>query len=184
MSTLEIVLLTLAGAVVSILLLLGLGLLLWVGFKLRAALPDLAKSNQAVYAETKALIEKSQGEMLRAIDSAKNGFGVIRNEVKTALEDHRQKLQIEIAKINAEALQLAAKRSIDACVKLERSVGLLQSILLQAGERPGQDYGPEEFAPEETTFGTPASQYSVGPTASLDSQAEREEAAQVESIAE
>ena len=182
MSTAEIVLLTLAGAVVSILFLLGLGLLLWVGFKLRTELANLARSNQAVYAETKAAIEKSQGEMLRAIESARSGFATIRGETKAILEEHRVKMQGEIAKINADALQMAAKRSIDACVKLEKSVGLLQAVLLQAGENPGREYGPEDFAPEETSFGTPASQYSVGPTAALDEQAQREEAAQVEAV--
>ena len=182
MSTAEIVLLTLAGAVVSILFLLGLGLLLWVGFKLRTELANLARSNQAVYAETKALVEKSQAEMLKAIESAKGGFAAVRADMKLIFEDHRQKLQTEIAKINADALQMAAKRSIDACVKLEKSVGLLQAVLLQAGENPGREYGPEDFAPEETSFGTPASQYSVGPTAALDEQAQREEAAQVEAV--
>ena len=101
------------------------------------------------------------------------------------LELNQAAISASIDKIDAEALQASAARSVQAVRKLESTVGLLQKILLEAGERPGNDYAPEEYAPEENPrFGTPPSGFSVSSVTALDEEAEREQQEQFESQAD
>lgn len=198
MSTVGIVVIALAAGAFLILFLLGLALLLWKAFESQRLMRELRAVLAAVQAETAALLEKSQTELktltethanrLRAeLESAKAALTRLHADVRSAwveesrslstiLAEHRQQIGAAIDKINAEALQAAAARSIAAVQKLEKVVGILQKMMLEAGERPGVEYGPEEFAPEaDGRFGTPVSAYSVGATARLDEEAAAEE---------
>lgn len=205
MNTVGIVILSILGGALLLALLLGIGLLLWKAFESARLFRELSALLLSVQTETRALLATSQseikavneqhaGRMKAEFDSARAALNTLRADVRNAwveevraihgaLQDHRKEIAASIEKINAEALQTAAARSVDAVRKLEKTVEFLQKMLLEAGERPGKEYGPEEYAEEEEqqsgTFRTPASQFSVGATARLDREAEEEAAAEV-----
>ena len=203
MQTVGIVAIALLAGLFLALLLLGLGILLWLAFRLRQQTAEVAARQSAVQTETAALLEKSHAEILRLnqehaarlkseVESAKAGFVTIRNDVQTAwteqmnaisvmLVEHRREIQAGIDRINAEALQTAAARNLKAVTGLEKMVALLQQMMLESyTPKPGTEYGAEEYAPEEPTrFGTPPpTGFSVSETARLDEEAEAEQRAE------
>ncbi len=195
MSTVAIVLLALAAGAFLILLLGALGICIWAALHIQRGQRELKAERLAVQTETAATLNSHAAKIKAEVDSAKASFTAIRNEIRSAwieetrslnalLVEHRAEMAKAIDKINAEALQAAAARSIAAVQKLERSVGILQKMMLEAGERPGEEYGPEEYAPESgDKFGTPVSQYSLGAVARLDEAAAAEERAETETSA-
>jgi len=186
MSTIGIVAISVIAALFLFILIAGLGALLWLAWQLRRLLLESQARSAAVYAETEKLLSGYQAESRSQLESAKSAFSSIRNEVRSTLESqradlgvvlehHRNQMQQGIDKINAEALQAAAARSIQACLRMEKVAGLLQQMFSETEARVTNDYGPEEFAPEESRFGTPPTGYSVGVTAALDEQNQFEE---------
>jgi hypothetical protein len=187
MSTVAIVLLALAAGAFLILLLGALGICIWATLHIARQQRDLKAIALAVQTETSGILSTHAGKMKAEVESAKASFVAIRNEIRAAwveetrainavLGDHRKEMAAAIEKINADALQAAAVRSIQAVQKLEKAVGILQGMMLEAGERPGEEYGPEEYAPEsDGKFGTPSSRYSVSAVARLDEEAATEE---------
>lgn len=184
MSTIGIVALSILAALFLFLLLGGVAIQVWQAFSLKRQLAGAKAEIDRVYAETERLLAAHQAESKSTIESAKSAFSAIRTEVRGLLESHRQELgaileahraamQAGIDKINAEALQGAAARSIQACLRLEKAIGVLQQLFLDTESRSTHEYGPEEFAPEEASFGTPPTSFSVGQTAQLDEEAER-----------
>lgn len=193
MNTVGLVLLSVLGGFLLLAFLLGLGLLLWKAFQAARLFDELTALVTAVQAETRAINEQHANRMKAEFDAARSALTTLRAEVRSswieetrsihaALQEHRREIAASIEKINAEALQTAAVRSIEAVGKLEKAVTFLQKMLLEAGERPGQEYGPDEYAPEEEQHGpfrTPASQFTLGAAARLDQEAQAEEAAAV-----
>lgn len=198
MNELGIIAIALAAGAFCVLLLLGLAVLLWVAFENRKQATAFAGIQNDLRAEMRGVLEKSQSEMLKAstehaarlraeLESAKSALGKTQAQVAAAwekiekdlsatLESHRKEMREEIEKINAEALQAAAVRSIHAVRELEKVVTLLQKLMLEAGEKPGSEYGPEEYATEDNpTFGTPPTGFSVSPVTRLDEEAQQEE---------
>jgi molybdenum cofactor biosynthesis enzyme MoaA len=188
MSIVGIVSLSILAALFLFLLLGGVAVLIWLALSLKRQLAAAKEQFTAVYAETGRLLAAHQAESKATIESAKSSFVAIRTEVRGLLEDHRRELaaileahraamQAGIDKINAEALQGAAARSIQACLRLEKAIGVLQQLFLETESRSTHEYGAEEFAPEESTFGAPPSGFGLSPTAALDQQAQTEEQA-------
>ena len=186
MSVIGIVAISILAALFLFLLLGGVALLVWLAFTLKRQVAEAKAESASVYAETGRLLAVYQAESKSAIESAKSSFSAIRTEVRGLLEDHRRELaatleahrsamQAGIDKINAEALQGAAARSIQACLRLEKAIGVLQQLFLETESRSTHEYGANEFAPEESTFGTPPSGFGLAPTAALDQQAQEEE---------
>ena len=176
MGTIGVIVISVLGGMFALAVLIGLILLLYLAWRLLQLLKQSQEQNQAVSHETKSVLE-----------SAKSGFSSIRNETRTLLEEHRRQfgeilelhrkeMQQGIDKINAEALQAAAARSIEACMRLEKAVGIFQKLLLDNEERVTHEYGAEDTAPESSTFGGPPSGYSLSQTARLDAEAEQQEA--------
>lgn len=172
MNTVGIVAISLLAGMFLLAMVAGLVLLIVLAMRLSRALDKSQKENAAVYAETRTALSGYQAEIKAAIDSAKASFSAIRTETKTILEEHRKQMQGGIEKINAEALQGAAARSIQACMRLEKVAVTMQSLFLDAETRPTHEYGAEDFAPEATTFGGPPSAFSVGQTSAMDAEAE------------
>lgn len=186
MSVIGIVAISVLAALFLFVQLGGTTLQLWLGWQLRRGRTADQKEREIVYAETKNLLAGFQAETKATLESAKSGFASIRTEVRGLLEEHRKELaltleenrrqmQLGIDKINAEALQGAAARSIQAALRLEKIATLLQQMVLDTETRATHEYGPDEFAPEESIFGAPPSGYSVSQTAALDDQALIEE---------
>ena len=195
MQTFGIVALSILAGLFLALLFLGLGVLLWAAFQMKRGLADMRAREASIHAETQQAMEISQNEILRIsgeyaaklkseLEAARSAFSGIRSEVKVILEDHNRRTLTAIEKINGDALAAAVKRNIDASVKLEKTVSLLQNWLIGTVAQNGNTYGPEDYAPEETNFGTPSSEYSVNATASLDAKAEQEAIAEVTTDAE
>ena len=177
MNIVGIVALSVLGALFVFALLGGAGVLIWLAWSLKKQTAALQEKTASVYAETKELMATYQAELKSVVESAKAGFGAIRKDVQAQLEEHRRQMQSGIDKINAEALQGAAARSIQACLRLEKAIGVLQQMFLETETRSTHEFAPEEFAPEESTFGPPPTGYSVGTAAQLDQQADAEEQA-------
>src|ERR1039457_3752439 len=123
MSIVGIVSLSILAALFLFLLLGGVAVLIWLALSLKRQLAAAKEQFTAVYAETGRLLAAHQAESNATIESAKSSFVAIRTEVRGLLEDHRRELaaileahraamQAGIDKINAEALQGAAARSI------------------------------------------------------------------------
>ena len=179
MGTIGIIAISVVAALFLFILTAGLGILIWLAWQLRRSLADSQTRSAAVYVETEALLRGYQAETKSLLESAKSGFTSIRNDVKSTLESqraelgvvleyHRNQMQQGIDKINAEALQSAAVRSVQACLRLEKVAVLLQQLFSDTETRSTHEFGPDEFAPEESQFGTPPTGYSVSSTAALD----------------
>ena len=177
MNTVGIVALSVLGALFFFAMIAGVVTLIWLAWSLKKQTAALQEKTISVYAETGKLMAAYQAETKSTVESAKASFGAIRNEVRAQLEEHRRQMQAGIDKINAEALQGAAARSIQACLRLEKAIGVLQQMFLETETRSTHEFAPEEFAPEESTFGPPPTGYSVGTAAQLDQQADAEEQA-------
>jgi len=184
MSTIGVVAISLFCGLFLAVLLSGLGVLIWLAMNLRKALAALRLEAVSVSSETRAVLAQYQTELARQIESSKSSFGVIRNDMKalldehrkkttSTLEEHRQKMQAGIDRINADALQGAAARAIQACLRLEKAVGVIQQLFLNTEEKVTHEYGPDEFAPEETAFSGPPSGYMQSQTARYDEQVEQ-----------
>lgn len=184
MSTIGIAALSLFCGLFLALLLAGLSTLIWLALTLRKTLAAVSVEMKSVSFETRALLAQYQGEMVKQVESSKSSFGAVRTEIKTLLEEQRQKthgileehrkqMQAGIDRINADALQGAAARAIQACLRLEKAVGVIQQLFLNGEERVTNQYGAEEFAPEESTFGGPPSGYSQSQTARFDDSVEK-----------
>lgn len=198
MSTVAIVTLALIGGAAAILVLLGIGILLWAAFKLHGSSNRLETDLMTVREGNREIMEKSQAEMLRVntenakalrseVESAKAAFTAIRNDlrqtsdslvktVENLLSAHQLAMMAAVDKINAEALQKAAAQNIKAVQELSKCVALFQQMLLANEPQAANEYGPEDYAPEsESRFGPPSSHYGVGTTARLDQEVEAEE---------
>lgn len=203
MNTIGIVATALVAGAFLILLLLGLGLLLWKSFTLAQQMREAENQRAIVQVETaktldryqteiKALTEAHANRLKSDLESTKAAMNAIRAEIRSTwveqtqalnalLSEHRKEMGEAIDKINAEALQSAAARTITAVKKLEDAVGILQTMYLEASAREREHYADDDYA-EETTgpLRTPTSQYSVGTTARLDAEAEAVELAETE----
>lgn len=190
-----------AASILSALFLFALlacaALAAWQGWQNKRLLSAAQRETEQVYAETKSLLVANQAETKATIESAKGAFGAIRTDVRALLEDHRKEIRVTIEefrkelaatldghrqqtqtaidKINAEALVSVAARLTQVCLRAEKAVVLLQSLVLDTEARVTNEYGPNDFAPEDSPFGTPPSGYSVSQTAALDEQSGREE---------
>ncbi len=184
MNVIGVVAISLLCGLFLALLLAGLGTLLWLAVSLRKELKTLRDERESVSKETRAVLAQYQVEIAKQIESSKSSFGTIRTDMSRLLEEnrkktdgilneHRRQMQGSIDKINAEALQGAAARAIQACLRLENAVGVIQKLFLNSEERVTNEYGPEEFAPESSTFGGPPSGYSQSQTARFDEQVDQ-----------
>jgi hypothetical protein len=184
MSTIGVVAVSLFCGLFLALLLAGLGTLIWLAVSLRKTLATVRAEMDSVSKETRGLLAQYQGEMAKQVESSKSSFGTIRTEMGRLLEEnrkktdgilneHRRQMQGSIDKINAEALQGAAARAIQACLRLEKAVGVIQQLFLTSEEKVTNQYGAEDFAPEDSTFGGPPSGYSQSQIARFDDQMER-----------
>jgi ElaB/YqjD/DUF883 family membrane-anchored ribosome-binding protein len=200
MSTVGIVALSVLAALFLFALLGATGLLIWLAWSLKKSLVTQKRENDVVYAETKTLQVTHQAEIRSLLESAKSSFGAIRNESRTQLEDHRKEIrgtieefrkelagvledhrkqtQVAIEKINAEQLISVAARLTNVCLRAEKAISVLQAMMVDTEARATHDYGPNEFAPEESPFGAPPSGFSLGQTAAFDEQVLREESPQ------
>lgn len=181
MSTLGIVLISLLGGMFLVVLLASAAVLVYYAVALRKQQAELGRQATAVYAETHAMLAGQAAEMKAAVEAAKNSFQTVRQEtktileghrenLKTTLEDHRAQMKTGIDKINGEALQAAAARSLEACMRLEKAAAVIQTLFLDNENRVAGEMADEEMAPEKTRFHGPPSGYSVSQTATLDSQ--------------
>jgi len=197
MSLVGIVAISVLAAIFLFALLSGLGLLIWISFQtkkvLAATQADLKsvsiETRQVIaqnWADTKTTLQQFESEHKSQIEAAKSAFGGIRNEVRTlldgyqkelgtTLEKHRGQMQSGIDKINAEALVSVAARLTQVCLRAEKAVAVLQEMMLDTEARATHDYGPNDYAAEESTFGAPPSGFGISRTSSLDEQVIREE---------
>ena len=174
MSPIEIAVIAALAGMFGLLLLAGVFLLIWLAWDLRKALAGSQKENLAVYQETRAALTAHQQEMKSVFESARNGFASIRNETKSLLENHQNVMQTQIAKINAEALAGTIARMIEVCLRLEKGIAVFQKMIFDNENRVTNDYGPEDFAPENTAFGGPPSGFSLGQSSQHDLEADKE----------
>jgi len=194
MSLVGIIATSVIAALALFVLFAGIGLLIWLATRLRKDLAAWQQQAILVHAETKQLLTTSGTETKASIEAAKGAFTAIRNEVKASLEgqqkaaetglaahqkalaetlaNFRSEMQVAIAKINAEALQTVAVRLTQVCIRAEKAIGVLQQLILDTEKSTHFDGGPEDFAPENSTFGGPPSAYSVGETARFDQEAD------------
>jgi hypothetical protein len=192
MSTVGIVALSILAALFLFALFSGVGLLVWLAWNQKKQQAAAEKENARVHAETEKVLAANQAEVKALLESAKAGFGSIRNETRATLEsyqktigvlleDHRREMQAGIEKINAEALTSVAVRLTNVCIRTEKAIGVLQQIMMQADAAPAFTGGPEDYGPEEgaSTFGGPPTAYSVSRTAQMDEEVEREQSVEM-----
>ena len=201
MNVIGIVAISVLAALFLFALLGGTGLLIWLAVRQRRELAAAQAANTSVHAETEKLIAANQAEVKGAIEGARSKFDGIRAAIQGAIDDsrkaseaaqvaqakaldevlatHRNEMQKAIDKINAEALQTVAVRLTQVCVRSEKAVAVLQQMILESEKSPGAQYGAEEFAPEENSFGPPPSGYGQSVTARLDQEADRVDTADV-----
>jgi hypothetical protein len=174
MSTIGIVVISVFGGMFGLALLAGVILLIWLAWDLRAALRKSQEENLAVYKETRAALTTNQQEMKSIFESARGSFTSIQKETKALLESHQQAMRTEIAKINADALAGTIARMIEVCMRLEKGIAIFQKMIFDNETRVTNEYGPEEFAPETTTFGGPPSGFSLSQSGKHDVEADQE----------
>ena len=140
MNTLGIVMLSLFIGVFLVILLGALGVCVWAALAVR----------KAVTAHTKVIMDIGQ-EITQAATSSKNAFASIRQEMKTLLEGHQATIMGAVKAVNADALQAASVRSIDACKRIEKAVATLNQLVYAQEAEEENPLAPEATAPEGST---------------------------------
>lgn len=198
MNLVGIIAISVLSALFLFALLAAVAALVWLALRIRKDAAAAQQENRRIYAETEKLLAAQQA----VIESAKSAFGSIRTEMRTSLDGnqkgheallaaHQKELNVTldtfrldinaaIAKINAEALQTVAVRLTQVCIRAEKAIGVFQQLILNSEKAPGDEYAPEAFAPEESTFGAPPSGFSVSQTARMDQEADIQAGSQVE----
>lgn len=195
MNEVGVVVISVLAGMFLLVLVAGLGYLVWIALDIRKSLVAINAEKSSVYAETGKFLAELRADLKSQVEAGRSSFSGIRTEMKTLMEEHRGKtcslledhrketgamivasekaMQVGIDKINAEALAGAAGRTLQACLRLEKVATILQQMMIDTEGRATHDYAPEEFAPE-TAFGTPPSSYNQSTTAALDEQVEQE----------
>ena len=137
----------------------GIGILAWLAWDVRRLLKAAQEDNASTREDLEEKIEQCE------------------ENTKLALKNASDAINRAVEKINAEALKSAAVRCFEACTRLEKTVSVLQKLILEnTDRRPQEQYGPEDYAPEEKEFSGPPSGYGLGTTSRLDAEALAEEA--------
>lgn len=188
MQTVGIVAISILAGLFLALMCLGLVILLWMQYQTKQWLKDNQANTEKSHTEIERIATEFAAKLKFNLESSTQALTGIRTEIRqniqSVITNHEKRIQEAIAKINADTLDVGVKRNVEACLKLEKTVATLQNWLIGAAKRVGEEYGPEEFAPETTSLGTPASEYSISSVAAQDQRAEDEAVAVGQTVEE
>ena len=141
MGTLGIVMLSLFVGVFLVVLLATLAVAVWASYQ--------ARKSVLVHAETMA---KMLQEMTQQTAASKGAFAAIKQEMKALLEGHQTIIAGTVKAINADALQEASVKIVNACKRMEQAVATLTTLIYAKDTVEEIGLAPEEAAPAENTI--------------------------------
>ena len=141
MGTLGIVMLSLFVGVFLVVLLATLAVAVWASYQ--------ARKSVLVHAETMA---KMLQEMTQQTAASKGAFAAIKQEMKALLEGHQTIIAGTVKAINADALQEASVKIVNACKRMEQAVATLTTLIYAKGTVEEIGLAPEEAAPTGNTI--------------------------------
>ena len=141
MGTLGIVMLSLFVGVFLVVLLAALGVGIWASYQARKAV--------LVHAETMARMLQ---EMTQQTAASKGAFAAIKQEMKTLLEGHQVIIASTVKAINADSLEIASIKIVNACKRMEQAVATLTTLVYDKDVVQEVGLGSEEVAPAGQTI--------------------------------
>lgn len=152
MNSAGIVVLALLGGALVVLLILGMIMLAWglwivwkeikADQKLRetqaAEMKATAESTKSSYASIKAEMTRQQEAFLK--------------ETRQLVEGSSAKMEESVGRINAQALEAASMRGLQACIRMEKVAVALQKMLMTVDTPEENRLAPEEYAPNDNTI--------------------------------
>lgn len=188
MSLIGIVAISALSALFFFALLAGLVCLIWLAFRMRKDLQAMKDANTSVLTATQRQLESVYAETQKLIVALEVKIDGQQKESALLQAKHEQDLAVSmntfkadisaaIAKINAEALQTVAVRLTQVSIRAEKAISVFQQLILDTEKSTANEYGPEEFAPEENRFSGPPSAYGLSQTAKMDAETDMVEQA-------
>ena len=120
----------------------------------RTHLPRLAVSLLLLSASAAAMAAPfpACNLMTQQTAASKGAFASIKQEKKTLLEGHQTIIAGTMKAINADALQEASVKIINACKRMEQAVATLTTLIYAKGTVEEIGLAPEEAAPAGNTI--------------------------------
>lgn len=153
MQTASVVIVSLFLGALFIVILGGMATLIVLHLRLKKSLADASVAFVASVADMKSLV-----------DGARTSFGGIRQDIKTALNEHgnlvadtlakhEAAFQEKLGKINGAALEVACARAVKASNQIVQVASFLQT-LMTSGSEPASAEAPaaEAYGPEDTVY--------------------------------
>lgn len=152
MANAGLIVIALLGGALLILLLVGMALLGWGLWQVERSIATHGKQ-----------LTGHAAEMKTGLDAAKSSLASIRTDMsrqqdqslkstQELLQGHAQAMHGAIAKINAEALEAASVRGLQASARMEKVAVALQKLLLTVDPQPENSFGPEDYGPDDRTI--------------------------------
>jgi len=152
MNNAGLIVLALLGGALVVLLILGMAMLAW----------SLWQVWKRVEADA-ALRKTQMYDLDLSLGAAKSSFASIRTEMTRQqgeflrdtgkmLETYSGQMAESIAKINAQALEAASMRGLQACIRMEKVAVAMQKLLLTVDVPEENNFAPEEYAPDDNTI--------------------------------
>lgn len=141
MNTLGIVMLSLFVGVFLVVLLGALGVATWSAYQARKAV--------LVHAGT---MERILAEMTQQTAASKGAFTAIKQEMKVLLEGHQAIIAATVKAINADSLEIASVKIVNACKRMEQAVATLTTLVYDKDEIQETGLASDEAAPTGATI--------------------------------
>lgn len=148
------------GGIVFLVIVGGIAAVIYVQFRINKKQAEIEAAIQNFSTSLNSTLENYKQEIGSIVDGARQGFTGIRQDIKTSQENQEKKLSATmkaleksfadtVGKINGDALQISAAKSIQAAARIERTANLLNQILMTHEVPQETNLGAEEYAPTD-----------------------------------
>ena len=134
MQTLGVVALSALAGIFLILLLAGLGVMVYLAAKIQKSIQALSVEMQKFSAENRAATGDHEQQLAKILDNAKSTMVSIKQEMRGALQSSHETVKSMVDRIKGNELQAASARIIGASIRLEKIASALQGLLLEQQE--------------------------------------------------
>lgn len=158
MNSAGLIVIAIFGGALLVLLLVGMLVLGWVLWQVKAAVAEhskLLESSKTQFAAIHADMARQQEQFAK--------------DTHAVLQTHANAIGIIVGKINGDVLAEASVRAVNACARMEKMAVAVEKLLLTVDTAPESNLDPEAYGPTDTIYGT------VSDVARGDREAEAEE---------
>lgn len=152
MNSAGIVVLALLGGALVVLLILGMIVLAWGLWVVWKEIKADQRLREAQAAEVKATTDATKSSYASIKAEMTRQQEAFLKETRQLIEGVSAKMEESVGRINAQALEAASTRGLQACIRMERVAVAMQKLLLTVDTLEENHLAPEEYAPDDNTI--------------------------------